>query len=68
MAAPGALPVLTGADLAAWRKRLGLNQQAAAERLGVRQGTISKAESKGSAALGSAVCQALARALAIERR
>lgn len=38
--------VFTGADLADWRKRRGLTQQAAADLLGVRQGTVSKAESR----------------------
>ena len=54
---------LTGADLAAWRTRLALTQQAAADRLGVRQGTISKAEGKPRAALGPALRDALAEAL-----
>ncbi len=52
---------LTGAVLAAWRRRLGLNQQAAALRLGVAQGTISKAERKGAKPLGQALQRALAR-------
>jgi DNA-binding transcriptional regulator YiaG len=51
---------LTGADLATWRKRLGLTQQAAADRLGVRQGTISKAESRARKPLGPTLHQALA--------
>lgn len=42
--------LLTGADLTGWRSRLGLTQQGAADRLGVRQGTVSKAESKRGAA------------------
>jgi len=52
-------PLLTGADLAAWRKRLSLNQQAAALRLGVAQGTISKAERRGAKPLGPALQRAL---------
>lgn len=59
---------LTGADLSAWRSRLGLTQQAAADRLGVRQGTVSKAESKGATVLGEALHDALADALRAERR
>jgi len=55
---------LTGADLRGWRSRLGLTQQAAADRLGVRQGTISKAEGRRDKALGPAVQAALAAALA----
>jgi len=57
---------LTGADLAAWRSGLGLTQQAAADRLGVRQGTVSKAESRRDGALGAALREALAGALAEE--
>ena len=59
--------ILTGADLASWRSRLGLTQSAAASRLGVGQGTISKAESKGAAPLGPALLRALAVALAREQ-
>ena len=59
-------PPLTGADLSAWRARHGLTQEAAADRLGVRQGTVSKAESRSSAALGPALRDALAEALAAE--
>jgi DNA-binding transcriptional regulator YiaG len=59
-------PPLKGADLAAWRTRHGLTQQAAADRLGVRQGTVSKAEGRSGAALGPALRDALARALAAE--
>ncbi len=59
---------LTGADLASWRSRLGLTQQAAADRLGVRQGTISKSESKGGVKLGPTLLRALAAALAKEPR
>lgn len=58
---------LTGDDLAAWRARHGLTQQAAADRLGVRQGTVSKAESRGAGALGPALREALAGVLAEER-
>ena len=57
-----------GADLANWRSRLGLTQSAAASRLGVGQGTISKAEAKGSAPLGPTLLRALAAVLAQERR
>jgi len=59
---------LTGADLSAWRTRLGLTQQAAADRLGVRQGTVSKAESRGRSLLGPALHEALTKALRSERR
>jgi hypothetical protein len=62
-----AAPTLTGADLAAWRARHGLTQQAAADRLSVRQGTVSKAESRGTGALGPALREALAGVLAEER-
>lgn len=62
-----AAPTLTGADLAAWRARHGLTQQAAADRLSVRQGTVSKAESRGAGALGPALREALAGVLAEER-
>lgn len=62
-----AAPALTGADLAAWRARRGLTQQAAADRLGVRQGTVSKAESRGAGALGPALREALTGVLAKER-
>ena len=61
-------PPLTGADLADWRSRLGLTQQAAADRLGVRQGTISKAEGKRDAVLGPTLLAALADALRAEKR
>ena len=60
--------LLTGADLAGWRKRPGLTQQAAADRLGVRQGTVSKAEGRARAALGPALRDALAGALRSESR
>ncbi len=60
-------PPLTGADLTAWRSRHGLTQQAAADRLGVRQGTVSKAESRGGALLGPALRDALADLLAEDR-
>lgn len=62
-----AAPTLTGADLAAWRARRGLTQQAAADRLGVRQGTVSKAEGRGAGGLGPALREALAGVLAEER-
>jgi len=57
------LPALTGADLAEWRAGLGLTQQAAADRLGVRQGTISKAEGRRDKVLGESVRRALTRAI-----
>jgi len=59
---------LTGADLANWRSRHGLTQSAAARRLGVGQGTISKAESKGATPLGPALLRALAPVLEQEQR
>ena len=62
-----AAPALTGADLAAWRARRGLTQQAAADRLGVRQGTVSKAEGRGASTLGPVLREALAGVLAEER-
>ena len=65
---PDRQAALTGADLANWRSRIGLTQQAAASRLGVGQGTISKAESKGTVPLGPALLRALAAALAQEHR
>jgi hypothetical protein len=61
-------PPLTGADLTAWRTRHGLTQQAAADRLGVRQGTVSKAEGRSGALLGPALRDALADVLADQRR
>ena len=64
---PGKRDSLTGADLASWRSRLGLTQSAAASRLGVGQGTVSKAESKGTVPLGPALLRALAAALAREQ-
>ena len=63
MLSPTARP-LTGADLARWRSSLGLTQQVAADRLGVRQGTISKAERRADAPLGPSLRQALADELA----
>ncbi len=62
------LSPLTGTDLAAWRARHGLNQQAAAKRLGVGQGTISKAERKADKPLGPSVSQALTAVMASEPR
>ncbi len=56
----------TGLDLAAWRARLALTQQAAADRLGVRQGTISKAEARRGRPLGPTVAQALRQERATE--
>ena len=66
--AAGGGPAFRGADLAAWRARLGLTQQAAADRLGVRQSTVSKAEARTDAPLGSVLRQALATVLSAERR
>lgn len=60
-------PQFTGADLTAWRTRHGLTQQAAADRLGVRQGTVSKAEGRSGALLGPALRDALADVIADER-
>ncbi len=60
-------PPLTGADLTAWRTRHGFTQQAAADRLGVRQGTVSKAEGRSGALLGPALRDALADVIAVER-
>ncbi len=59
---------LTGADLSRWRARLDLTQQVAADRLGVRQGTVSKAESRADAILGPTLREALAEQLDAERR
>ena len=59
---------LTGADLSRWRVRLDLTQQVAADRLGVRQGTVSKAESRADAPLGPTLREALAEQLDAERR
>jgi DNA-binding transcriptional regulator YiaG len=53
---------LTGADVAAFRRGAGLNQVAAAQRLGVTQGTISKAEGNPRTVLGPALHDALRRA------
>ena len=58
---------MAGAELARWRARLDLTQQAAADRLGVRQGTISKAESRADVPLGPSLCEALAEELDAER-
>jgi hypothetical protein len=57
------LPPLIGADLRRWRSLQGLTQQAAANSLGVRQGTRSKAEGRASGVLGPALRRALAKAL-----
>ena len=64
----GGRATLTGADLVGWRSRLGLTQTTAASRLGVGQGTISKAEAKESASLGPTLLRALAAALDQQRR
>lgn len=60
-AAPAAAvsPALTGADLAAFRRGAGLTQVAAAARLGVTQGTISKAEGNPRTVLGPGLQEAL---------
>jgi len=63
---PSTAIALTGSDLATWRAHRGYNQQAAAKHLGVGQGTISKAERKGSKPLGPTLQRALASALASE--
>jgi len=60
---PAHRPSQTGADLKAWRQGEGLTQQEAAARLGVAQGTISKAESRGGRALGESMRRVLADAL-----
>lgn len=52
-------PALTGADLAAFRRSAGLTQVAAAQRLGVTQGTISKAEGNPRSVLGPGLQEAL---------
>jgi DNA-binding XRE family transcriptional regulator len=52
-------PALTGADLRAFRRGAGLTQVATAQRLGVTQGTISKAEGNPRIALGPALQEAL---------
>lgn len=57
------LAPLSGADLVKWRSRLQITQQEAADRLGARQGTISKAESRAHALLGPSLRRALAAAL-----
>ena len=57
------LPALTGSDLAEWRAGLGLTQQAAADRLGVRHGTTSKAEGRRDKVLGESLRRALARVI-----
>jgi hypothetical protein len=59
-------PVLTGAELRAWRKTKGWTQAAAAERLGVSVRTIKRAEAAPKTALGPALCEALARLWALE--
>jgi hypothetical protein len=55
---------ITGADLARWRAAAGLTQQAAADRLGVRQGTVSKAERRVTTLLRPALREALRAAIA----
>jgi hypothetical protein len=62
------LPALTGADLATWRKRLAITQRTAAERLGVQQGTVSKAEGCPRSPLGPTLYAALVREMAAERQ
>lgn len=67
-AAPAAAPAIearaaafTGADLAHFRTARGLTQKEAGELLGVEQGTISKGEAKGDAALGPVLQAAMTR-------
>jgi len=60
-------PALLGADLLDWRLGNDLGQRAAAERLGVRQPTISRAENKADKPLGSKLGAALAGEL-VEKR
>ncbi len=57
-------PVLSGADLAAWRSARGLTQRPAAELLGVAPSTVAKAELLPGKALGEQLQIALAAALA----
>lgn len=56
-----AAAAFTGADLARFRAARGLTQKEAADFLGVEQGTISKGEAKGDAALGPALQVAMTR-------
>jgi transcriptional regulator with XRE-family HTH domain len=55
---------LTGADLARWRAAAGLTQQGAADILGVRQGTVSKAERRSTTQLRPPLRDALRVAIA----
>lgn len=55
---------LSGRDLHAWRTGKGLNQAAAAKRLGVSQGYVAKAESGGAKPLGPALQKALGKCIA----
>jgi DNA-binding XRE family transcriptional regulator len=54
----------TGADLARWRAGARLTQQRAADILGVRQGTASKAERRSTTQLRTPLCNALCGAIA----
>lgn len=65
-AQPEEPPPLKGADLLAWRSGRGLNQQGAAARLGISQGTVSKAEARASTVLSPTTRRALAEVLAQE--
>ena len=56
-------PVLTGADLAAWRSARGLTQRPAATLLGVAPSTVAKAELLPGKALGEQLQVALAAAM-----
>lgn len=56
-------PYLLGADLTAFRQRLGVSQRALAVRLGVDQGAISRAEGRPTALLPPALHRALHGAL-----
>jgi DNA-binding XRE family transcriptional regulator len=52
-------PAFTGAQLAALRRSTGLTQAAFAQKLGVTQGTVSKAESNAGALIGPVLRLAL---------
>lgn len=56
-------PLLTGADLAAFRRRLGATQAVLAAALGVAQGTLSKAEAAAERPLTTALAAALLAAM-----
>ena len=57
------VPQHTGADLAAYRAWLGVDQRALAVKFGVGQGTISKGESRPTVVLGPALRKALHEAM-----